>query len=85
MRISVWIGFAAVAALSAGCATPADMIMAGMCSDQECFDVQRAWAEGRAPSPHQMTTQEQYDLADKSLRRELDYAKHRQEAMKSGY
>jgi hypothetical protein len=41
------------------------MVMAGMCSDQACFDAKREWAEGRAPSPHQMTVEERNQLGEK--------------------
>lgn len=64
MRISC-LGGSAFVMLLAGCASPADMVMAGMCSDQACFDAKREWAEGRAPSPHQMTVEERNQLGEK--------------------
>lgn len=65
MKMRSLIGVTAVALLSAGCASQSEIAMGRMCSDEACFQALRALNEGRAPSPHQMTTQELSELGEK--------------------
>lgn len=65
MKMRSLLGVTAVALLSAGCASQSEIAMGRMCSDEACFQALRAWNEGRAPLPRQMTEGEPGELLEK--------------------